>query len=55
MLDLVIQRRIEIRALLQVLLGVARGGGFFSRISTWAPAGSTTEAEMAEAAITEKD
>jgi hypothetical protein len=53
-LGFVVQRGVEVGALLQVFLGVALGVGFFSLISTLALAGRATEAEMAEAAITEK-
>ncbi|WKV91225.1 hypothetical protein LJU32_20060 [Pseudomonas sp. B21_DOA] len=49
-----IQRGVEVGALLQVFLGVALGVGFLLAISTLAPAGNTTVAEMAEAAMTEK-
>lgn len=54
MLGFVIQRSVEVGALLQVFLGVALGVGFLLLISTLALAGRATVAEMAEAAMIEK-
>jgi len=50
----VIQRGIEVGALLQVFLGVALGVRFLLLISTLALAGRATVAEIADAAMMEK-